>query len=95
MVAYRESENIVIYLESVCIHSVVVKTESRRAGLGCQFVQQYISHIKTNVMPTPKRLLLISKRNLVPFYSRNGFVDHGQSHVVHGADPWFEMELLL
>ena len=36
-------------------------------------------------------ILLMCKRPLIPFYSDAGFTLVGQSDVVHGADPWFEM----
>jgi hypothetical protein len=31
------------------------------------------------------------KKPLIPFYSDAGFTLVGQSDVVHGLDPWFEM----
>lgn len=78
--------------ESVCIHSVVTRSDLRRRGLGTKFLMDYIKHTSTNVTPRPTRLLLISHQHLVPFYSAAGFVDKGVSPVSHGSDPWNEME---
>ena len=36
-------------------------------------------------------ILLMCKKPLIPFYSDAGFTLVGQSDVVHGLDPWFEM----
>lgn len=40
-------------------------------------------------------LLLICKEPLVPLYEKGGFRVVGPSDVVHGADPWIEMDLKL
>ena len=42
-----------------------------------------------------KRVLLLCKEALTPFYARLGFVDRGPSASTHGGALWREMALAL
>jgi predicted GNAT family N-acyltransferase len=75
---------------TLCIHSVVVAAELRRRGLGGTMLKAYVQQVAEH---SPVRtILLMCKKPLIPFYSDAGFALVGQSDVVHGADPWFEMK---
>ncbi|EEY63205.1 uncharacterized protein PITG_15429 [Phytophthora infestans T30-4] len=76
----------------LCIHSVVVDQTFRRRGLATQLLKRYVEVI-LDLQPHVKRIMLISKANLVGFYVNCGFSVTRLSPVVHGQDPWFELSL--
>ena len=47
-------------------------------------------HVQVGMQVT--RVRLISKENLLPLYSGADFTNLGPSSIVHGKDPWIEME---
>ena len=76
---------------TLCIHSVVVLEQYRRRGVGRWLVDAYVSAIIAE-KPGIELIVLMCKKGLIDFYSSaGGFTLVGQSAVVHGADPWFEM----
>eukprot|EP00808_Paulinella_micropora_P006747 g76983.t1 len=75
----------------LCIHSVVVASDLRRSGLGSELLCKYVEHVRKNI--GVKKILLISKKHLVPFYEGVGFKLHGPSKVVHGKERWYECGL--
>ena len=87
----------------LCIHSVVVKPAVKRRGVGSTMLKAYVDHLRNankqqqqhdNISRSQvKALLLISKKDLVPFYEKCGFKLVGQSDVEHGVDQWFECRL--
>ncbi|EEY61725.1 uncharacterized protein PITG_21166 [Phytophthora infestans T30-4] len=76
----------------LCIHSVVVNQTFRRRGLATQLLKRYVEVILDS-QPHVKRIMLISKANLVGFYVNCGFSVTRLSPVVHGQDPWLELSL--
>merc|ERR1719171_3102678 len=78
---------------SLCIHSVVIAEPYRRQGLARAMLRQYLMAAPCT-MPHLKRVLLICKNNLIPFYESVGFELLGESKVVHGQDKWFDMRYL-
>ncbi|CAM9660009.1 unnamed protein product [Choristocarpus tenellus] len=75
---------------TLCIHSVVVDQQYRRSGIASALLKAYVEQIETT-QPGIQRIVLISKAHLVPMYESCGFRLRGQSTVVHGKDPWFEL----
>lgn len=73
----------------LCVHSVVVRRQSRRHGLGTSFLREYLQIIRRTTRTT--RILLICKPHLIPFYVNVGFQQVGPSSIVHGKDKWIEM----
>jgi GNAT superfamily N-acetyltransferase len=73
----------------VCIHSVVVRPDMRRRGLGVDLVIAYVRELKES--GRYEKALLLSKQRLIPFYQQAGFSLDGPSPVQHGADVWFEL----
>ncbi|KAL4236023.1 hypothetical protein ACF0H5_004410 [Mactra antiquata] len=79
---------------SVCIHSVVVKKDHRRKGYALKMLHKFVDKVKKEEKNVTK-ILLICKSDLIPLYTRAGFVLNGKSDVVHGKDTWYELEIPL
>jgi PhzF family phenazine biosynthesis protein len=73
------------------IHSVTVHSKFRRKGLGTQMLKDYIANVAT--YEEIDCLFLLCKANLLSFYVQCGFSLIGLSPVVHGQEPWFDMQL--
>ncbi|KAF8664133.1 hypothetical protein AX16_000823 [Volvariella volvacea WC 439] len=82
---------------SVCIHSVCVKANYRRRGVGLALLKAYIDHLTMlcDNGAGHERVLLITHSNLRSFYEKAGFEWIGASQVAHGSQPWFEMRKVL
>jgi ribosomal protein S18 acetylase RimI-like enzyme len=78
--------------KTVCIHSVCVHPNYRRQSIATKLLTEYLKQIKSQGM---ERVSLICHDDLIPLYERVGFVLCGISPIVHGPDPWFEMNLIL
>ncbi|KAH3867485.1 uncharacterized protein LOC127867555 [Dreissena polymorpha] len=78
--------------ESVCIHSVVVRKDQRRQGIALLMLRSFVERVRREQRDVA-RVLLICKSNLIPLYTRAGFVLNGRSDVVHGKDPWYEFQI--
>lgn len=80
---------------SVCIHSVCVSPAYRRKRVGVHLLREYISRLESTTRNDSskayERALLITHGNLRDFYEEAGFEWAGESNVVHGSQPWFEM----
>ena len=80
----------------LCIHSVVVSGKRRREGIGRRMLTDYCDIIRgaqgTNGV---REIRLLCKENLIAFYAGASFEMVGVSDVVHGADVWHEMRLLV
>ena len=74
----------------LCIHSVVIAKSFQRKGLGLMLVREYLDSVTT--MCNVDEVLLIAKANLIEFYTKAGFSTIRLSPIVHGKDPWFEMQ---
>lgn len=77
----------------LCIHSVVIGKEYRRKGYGTFMLKSYLDKIREHTQM--KKILLLAKRNLVPFYENVGFREVGTSEIVLGNGPWIEMAYTL
>ncbi|KAH8103311.1 acyl-CoA N-acyltransferase [Cristinia sonorae] len=82
---------------SVCIHSICVSAEHRRKGVALGLLKEYLVRLqKASEHGAPyKRVLLISHEELLGLYVKAGFETIGESAVVHGSRPWFEMRKVL
>ncbi|CAM9143307.1 unnamed protein product [Phaeothamnion confervicola] len=79
---------------TLCVHSVCVEQSRRRRGLATAMLKSYVESVALG-QPNCAEIRLICKAPLLGLYARCGFSIVGQSDVVHGADPWFEMGLAL
>lgn len=78
----------------VCVHSVVVQEDLRRRGFAADMLHQFVERLK-RAEHGYERVVLITKRLLVPLYSSVGFVEDGPSRIEHGQDAWINMRLEL
>lgn len=78
---------------SVCIHSVCVSPDHRHKGIALGLLREYISRLEVaQIHGAPyQRILLITHEELRPLYEKAGFEFIGESAVVHGPRPWYEM----
>ncbi|KAF9999831.1 hypothetical protein BGZ65_004865, partial [Modicella reniformis] len=83
---------------SACIHSVCVARDYQRRGIATAMLKEYIKHLQRlnericSEKDVPlERALLITHQELISLYAGAGFKLVGESSVVHGPDPWFEM----
>lgn len=81
----------------LAIHSVVVDERYRNLGVASAMLQDYVSameklNTRGNLKVKMEKVVLLAKKNLLAFYVRNGFMAMGVSPVVHGKEPWFELE---
>ena len=79
----------------LAIHSVVVTEEYRRQGVATAMLKDYIEAMKKIPEDGVQKLVLMAKRNLLSFYVDCGFSVMHRSSIVHGEDPWYELELNL
>lgn len=78
----------------LCVHSVVTKECFRRRGVALEMLREYLRAVAA--LPPgarPEACALIAKAGLVSLYAKAGFQLLGLSSVVHGADPWFELQV--
>ena len=75
----------------LCIHSVTIVPDLRLRGLGIRMFQNYVEYVqRLNCFDSAA---LICKTELIQFYKSAGFKLEGQSSIVHGKDPWYEMTM--
>ena len=74
--------------KTICIHSVCVDPGHQRQKIGSALLKEYIKRW----MDGPyDGISLIAHEELIKFYAAVGFKLIGESEVVHGSKPWFEM----
>lgn len=77
----------------LAIHSVVVEEEYRRQGVATAMLKDYVEAMRNMPEDGVQKLVLVSKRNLLSFYVDCGFSVVQKSTIVHGEDPWYDLEL--
>jgi predicted GNAT family N-acyltransferase len=78
----------------LCLHSVVIDPNERKKGYGTKLLRAYVDHIRQSE-PNIKKIMLLSKEYLLPFYQECGFKLIGPSIVQHGKETWHDMFLTL
>lgn len=78
---------------SLCVHSVSVRPDARRRGLGLRLLRELerVARAADGV----QRLLLICKDGVRPLYERAGYSLDGPCAFEHGSEPRVEMRLEL
>ena len=86
----------------LCVHSVCVKENRRRRGVGGKLLQTYLMYLKArnndrkrDNQSELKSVRLLCKKHMIPFYQNGGFTLLGESEVTHGKDAWFDCEFTL
>lgn len=82
---------------SVCVHAVCVTSDLRRRGVALGLLKEYIARLQNaRLFGAPyERILLITHEDMRSLYEQAGFEWQGESKVVHGPDPWYEMRITL
>nr|WP_321256320.1 GNAT family N-acetyltransferase [uncultured Pseudodesulfovibrio sp.] len=78
--------------KNIVIFSLSVLPDFQRRGIADQLMVEFI---KQSRKLDKKRVLLLCKDDLIPYYSRHGFTDSGVSESDHGGAEWHEMALAL
>ena len=86
----------------LCVHSVCVKENKRRRGVGGKLLQTYLMYLKArnndrkrDNQSELKSVRLLCKKHMIPFYQNGGFTLLGESEVTHAKDAWFDCEFTL
>lgn len=74
--------------ENIVVFSLCVLPEYRGNGIAADLLAQFVEHSRSL---GKRRVLLLCKDGLVPFYRRAGFTDRGISSSTHGGAVWHEM----
>ena len=78
--------------KTICIHSVCIDPLYQRQKLGSTLLEEYIRRWTDGPYDG---ISLIAHEELIKFYVGAGFKLVGQSEVVHGSKPWFELRYSL
>lgn len=90
----------------LAVHSVAVRRDHRRRGVGTQMLRAYIRHVaslrrkqeeeeeEATTLRTPsiQKMVLLAKKHLLSFYVNCGFQVIRPSPIVHGRELWYELE---
>lgn len=74
---------------TVALHSLAVKAEYQRKGVGSTLMKSYIQRIKEAQIAD--RIALLAHDHMVPFYESLGFENRGPSACTFGGGGWFDM----
>ncbi|KAI8321724.1 acyl-CoA N-acyltransferase [Martensiomyces pterosporus] len=78
---------------TVCVHSVCVDQRWQGKGVASKLLRLYTELIREHNSGSStaiRRIAMLSRANLVPFYERAGYKCLGQSSVVHGDEKWYD-----
>lgn len=78
--------------KTICIHSVCVDPGYQRQKVGSALLEEYVRRWTNGPYDG---ISLIAHEELINFYVAAGFKLIGESEVVHGSKPWFELRYLL
>jgi predicted PhzF superfamily epimerase YddE/YHI9/ribosomal protein S18 acetylase RimI-like enzyme len=78
----------------LAIHSVVVQESYRHLGIATAMLRNYVSVIQERARKDGiEKIALMAKSKMLTFYIHCGFQVVRPSAIVHGADPWYDLEL--
>ena len=77
---------------NIVIFSLAVLPAYQQQGFAAQLLQAFIERSR---QLGKRRIVLICKAALIPYYARFGFVEQGLSSATHGGAQWHEMHLNL
>ncbi len=72
------------------IFGLDVIPDYRRQGIAAQLMNHMIAAAQAKGC---KGVILTCKKQLIPYYSKFGYVNQGVSHSVHGGATWYDMTL--
>ncbi|XP_070555847.1 uncharacterized protein [Ptychodera flava] len=74
----------------VCVHTVCLVQTERRKGVGSKLMQKYIEMLRKTFSDLDG-IVLVSKKNLFPFYTKLGYKIRGPANITFGTDPRYEL----
>ena len=75
--------------ETVCLHSLCVHPDLHAKGIGAVLLRGWTQRIKDSGVA--KRIALICREHLVPWYEKAGFEKVGPSKCQYGGGGWIDM----
>lgn len=78
--------------EWLMIFGVATHPSYRKNGFASQLMLKVIEKTKQKKR---KGIVLTCKKELIPFYSRFGYINEGVSKSEHGGAEWYQMRLIL
>lgn len=73
------------------VHSVVIDSKWRGKNLGTLMLHDYIQKLSNQDLGS--NVVIIAKEELVSFYEKIGFVNHGESECKHGGVSWYDLSI--
>lgn len=71
---------------TIALHSVCVREDYRNQSIASVLIKDYVQRL--SCLHIADRISIIARENLVPFYSKLGFNNQGDSACQHGGGVW-------
>lgn len=76
---------------NIGIHSVVIDPEWRGKNLGALLLHDYIQKLSNQDLGD--QIVIINKKDLIPFYEKIGFNNLGESECKYAGTTWYDMAI--
>lgn len=76
---------------NIGIHSVVIDPEWRGKNLGALLLHDYIQKLSNQDLGD--QIVIINKKDLIPFYEKIGFNNLGESKCKYAGTTWYDMAI--
>lgn len=74
---------------TICVHSLAVLPSCQRLGLGSTLLRSYLARMAGT--GTADHVAIIAHEEMLSYYERFGFVNHGPSKAEFGGGGWYDM----
>lgn len=76
---------------SIGVHGLVIDPEWQGKNLGTLLMHDYIQKLSNQDLGS--RVVIIAHKELVPFYEKIGFVNHGESLCNFAGQNWYDLSI--